>query len=78
MVNDDDDKRGNGDDAGDNRAVAKMVNVDVMGGGLTSSGSGVPLSLSKPHDQLYPMQPYTIKPLQFYNLRIPIPPPTNS
>ena len=32
------------------------VDVDVLEGGLTSSG--VPPSLSKPHDQPYPMQPY--------------------
>ena len=46
--------------------IATMeVDVDVLGGGLTSSG--VPPSLSEPHDPPYPTQPYATKPLQFHN-----------
>ena len=41
------------------------VDVAVIGGGLTSSGP--PPSLSKPHDQPYPTQPYATKPSQFRN-----------
>ena len=47
-------------------AIATMeVDVDVLGGGLTSLGAS-PL-LSEPHDQPYPTQPYATKPLQFHN-----------
>ena len=41
------------------------VDIDVLGGGLTSSG--VSPSLNEPHDQPYPTQPYTTKPSQFCN-----------
>ena len=46
------------------RAMVMGVHVDVMGRELTSSGSGVLSSLSKPHDQPYPTQPHAIKPSQ--------------
>ena len=41
------------------------VDVDILGGGLTSLRA--PPSLSEPHDQPYPMQPYATKPSQFHN-----------
>ena len=71
MVDDDNDEQGDGDDAGADEAMARMVDVDVMGSGLTSSGLGVPPLLSKPHDQPYPMQPYTTKPCQFHSFTDP-------
>ena len=71
IVDDDDDERGDGDDAGADGTMARMVNVDVMGGGLTSLGLGVPPLFSKPHDQPYLMQPYATKPLQFHSFTDP-------
>ena len=71
MVDDDDDEGGNGDDAGDNGAIAMMVDVDVMEGGLTSSGLGVPPLFSKPRDQPYPTQPYATKLLPFHSFTNP-------
>ena len=48
-----------------NAIAAMEVDVDILGGGLTSSG--VLPSLSEPHDQPYPTQPYATKPSQFRN-----------
>ena len=41
------------------------MDVDVLGGGLTSLGA--PPSLSEPPDQPYPTQPYATKLLQFHS-----------
>ena len=71
MVNDDDDEGDNGDDAGDDRVKARMVDVDIMEGGLISLGLGVPPLLSEPHDQPYPTQPYITKLLQFHSFTNP-------
>ena len=47
-------------------AIATMdVGIDILGGGLTSLGASP--SLSKPHDQPYPTQPYITKLSQFHN-----------
>ena len=48
-------------------AMVIGVDVDVMGGELTSLGSRVLSSFSKPRDQPYPIQPYTTKLLQFHS-----------
>ena len=48
-----------------NAITTMEVDVDVLGGGLTSSGA--PPLLSEPHDQPYPTQPYATKPSQFPN-----------
>ena len=53
------------------KAMVMGVDVDVMGRELTSSGSRALSSLSKPHDQLYPMQPYATQPLQFHDFTNP-------
>ena len=52
-----------------NAIVTMDVDVDILGGGLTSSGA--PPLLSEPHDPPYPMQPYVTKSLQFHNFTNP-------
>ena len=60
-----------GVDGGDGVGICVGVHVNGRGGGLTSSGLGVPPSLSKLHDPPYPTQPYTTKPLQFHDFTNP-------
>ena len=54
-------------DGGNGVGICVGVDVNGRNGRLTSSGSGMPPLLSKPHDPPYPMQPYATKLLQFHN-----------
>ena len=56
-----------GIDGDDN--VDAGADVNVVAGGLTNLR--LPPSLDKPHDQLYPTQPYATKLSQFRNLTKP-------
>ena len=58
-------------DGGDGVGICVGVDVNGKGGRLTSWGSGVPPSLSEPHDPPYPTQPYATKPSQFHDSKNP-------